>query len=270
MDCSTDINSWIADLHVETKERWKEEPQCTEHKRIPNSIPLDKPHWIRVRNVVAVYADMSGSTRMAIREHGQFRTTARIYDAFVRGVVKIFREFEVEHIDIQGDGVLGVWSGGTARYPGLCAAVTAKTFVERKLDNWVKNNTDPPIQIDFHCGMDEYHVHVKRIGMRGKDNCKEVWAGQPVNIAVKLCTKAEPRTVLVSDRLYQSFDCNEIYLSCGCLNGEAVGEKVDLWEGVELEDEEFGFSKGWKLESNWCPVHGSEYCNIIMDRYAED
>ena len=31
-----------------------------------NRIPLDKPHWLRVKSVVAVYGDMVGSTKLSV------------------------------------------------------------------------------------------------------------------------------------------------------------------------------------------------------------
>lgn len=49
--------------------------------------------------------------------------------------------------------------------------------------------------------------------------------------------------------------------SCGCPDNE----KVDLWTPVDVtEDPKFDFDTAYCLKSNWCEIHGEEYCNAIM------
>ena len=175
-------------------------------------------------------------------------------------------DFDVSYMDIQGDGILGIWHGYTSRYAAFCAGITVKTFVHHWFRDWVKQKTDDKVQVDVHEGMDQHHVFVKRIGMRGAWRQKEVWAGQPVNVAVKMCDLAGPNEMVVSERLYKSFRTSHIYRACPCpsepKNPKGYGP---LWTEEEISDERFPFDAVWRLTTNWCKKHGNEWCGKIMD-----
>lgn len=47
--------------------------------------------------------------------------------------------------------------------------------------------------------------------------------------------------------------------SCPC------SEETDLWEKIDINDEKFDFSTIYKLDSIWCPTHGAEYCERILN-----
>lgn len=261
------INEYLDDLIDEKIAQWEEDVTIQEVNVIPNpdKIRLEKPHWYRINNVVAVFADMSGSTSVNVKKYRHPKTRGRVYEAFTGALVSIFNLFNVNFIDIQGDGVLGIWDGEEARYLALAATVTFKTYVNRWLADWVKKKTSDEVDIHVHTGMDEYEVFLKYIGLRG-DMKAEVWAGEPVPIAAKLCSQAQKNEIIASDRIYQAFKLDEIYLSCGC--GGKDGVKSPLWEEIGLDEEKqelLGFEKVWKLESNWCKIHGGEYCNQIIN-----
>jgi len=229
-----------------------------------NRIPLDKPHWLRIKSVVAVYGDMVGSTKLSVASGRRAKTTASIYEVFTGTWVRILNEFGAKYIDIQGDGAFGLFDGPAARYPALCAAVTFKIFSKKWIEGWVKAKTGDTAEIGAGFGMDEHTVMVKRIGMRGEERQNEVWAGKPINVAVKLATLAKANQLLASDRLYEAFKSDLIYLSCGCKEGVYTGQKVPLWEPLSLENQELGFDTAYVLTSNWCPTHGDEYCSGIL------
>lgn len=265
MDCRYDVNAYLSEVETSSEVEWERKHTDQDVNRIPDDmerIPLEKPHWLRVKNVAAVYADMVGSTYVSLRKYQHFATTARIYQVFTGNMARMMNDYGVEYMDIQGDGILGLWSGETARYPAFCCAVTIKTFTERWFRDWVTKKTDGEVSVDVHIGMDEYSVHVKRIGMRGEWRRKEVWAGQPVNLAVKLCDMAEADQIVASDRLYQAFGMDEIYKSCGCPDGQTR----DLWVSEAVDAERFGFETAWRLGTHWCKTCGSEYCRQIMSK----
>jgi len=259
--------TYMQRLKDDVKKTFDETPTYQEVNEIPsdlNRIPLEKPHWLRIKSIVAVYGDMVGSTKLSVRSGRRATTTASIYELFTGTWVRILNEFGAKYIDIQGDGALGLFDGRGARYHALCAAVTFKTFSKKWIEGWVKKKTGDTAEIGASFGMDEYPVMVKRIGMRGRERQKEVWAGKPINIAVKLAALAKSNQLLVSDRLYKAFNSDLIYLSCGCKNGKYTGEKVPLWEPLSLEDKEFGFDTAYVLTANWCSIHGDEYCKAIL------
>lgn len=273
MSETNNINEYINEFIDDKKDQWEEEITFTEVIEIPDpdKIRLEKPHWYKIKNIVAVFADMSGSTSVNVKKYRNPKTRGRVYEAFTGALVPIFKLFDVEVVDIQGDGVLGIWCGDKARYPAFAAAVTFKTYVNKWLADWVKIKTNDDVDIHVHIGMDEFEVYVKYIGLRGEMK-NRVWAGEPVPIASKLCDLAERNELLVSQRLYEAFKLEEIYLSCGCKYDESGnrtnGDKRKLWEEIVLEDdlkELFGFETRWKLTSTWCDIHGSEFCRIIMD-----
>ena len=227
-------------------------------------IPLDKPHWLRVKSVVAVYGDMVGSTKLSVASGRRVKTTASIYELFTATWVRILNEFGAKYIDIQGDGAFGLFDGPGARYPALCAAVTFKTSAKEWIEAWVKEKTGDTAEIGAGFGMDEYTVMVKRIGMRGEERQNEVWAGKPINVAVKLAALAEANQLLASDRLHKAFKSDLIYLSCECPKDGYPEGKAPLWETLSVDEEELGLDTAYVLTANWCPTHGDDYCSGIL------
>lgn len=269
-----EVNEYLKELKDQNIETWEKEVKITEVEKIPEEVRLQVPHWYKIRNVTVVYADMCNSSSVNVKKYRHASTKGKIYEAFTGTCVRIFKEFEVREMDIQGDGILGIWDGPKSRYLAFSAAVTFKTYVNQWLSKWVKDKIDPELDIQSHIGMDEYEVFVKYIGMKG-ENKNQVWAGEPVTIAVKLCQKATENQLVVSDRLYQAFNLDEIYLSCSCTDdpdnpGKRIqGDKTNLWEEVQFLEEDvefFGFDKAWLLKSQWCEIHGNEFCRIISDK----
>jgi len=271
MDCKKSVNEYLDEIAKEKEEEWEIKVTDQECVRIPDSdqIPLEKPHWLRIRNVAAVYADMVGSTYVTLRKYQRFSTTARIYQVFTGTLARIMNGYDVAYMDIQGDGILGIWDGDSARYPAFCASVTLKTFVSRWFKGWVEKKTDGAVSVDVHIGIDEYPVHVKRVGMRGGWRRKEVWAGQPINLAVKLCDMAGADEIVVSDRVYDAFKLLEIYESCECPSEEYPEGRAPLWTEEEVDEEQLGISKVHRLHTHWCKIHGNDYCSTIMSLAEE-
>ena len=182
------------------------------------------------------------------------------------GLVKIFHDFEVIHIDIEGDGALGIWNGGKDRYKAFCAAVTFRTYVGDWLANFVSKQVKDLEPIGVRVGIDEEVAIVKYVGVKGFDK-NLVWAGNPVTTAAKLCKihtfkdssgnemKKESH-IAVSDRFFEKIrSVDEIERSCGCNNGDFTGEKNFPWNSYSVpkdEKENLDFENYYILTSQWC------------------
>ena len=224
-------------------------------------IPIENQKlWLKIPDVVCVYVDMKGSTKLSAKHHD--RSTAGAYQLFTGTAVKLFSAFESPYIDIRGDGVFALFDSNQC-YRSLAAAVTFKTFAHEVFTPKIKELTE--IDIGCHIGIDQRTVLVRKLGFkryRGRtDRQNEVWAGKPVNMAAKLASLSGDNELLVSDRYYNNIQDELVRKSCGCPRGE----KNELWSGVSLkEDDRFDFDLAYCLKSNWCTEHGKEYCEKIL------
>jgi class 3 adenylate cyclase len=240
------------------------EPRTIQNRNgIPETsdIPLDPPnHWLKIPNVICVFVDMRGSTKLSASTHE--KTTAGAYRLFTGTAVKLFHELEAAYIDIKGDGVFALFDAGQ-EHRALAAAVTVKTFVVEEFSPRIKEKTDQDVGGRY--GIDQKTVLVRRLGLRrhgGRtDRQNEVWAGKPVNMAAKLSTLDPAGHLHVSERFYERLTAPEALRSCGCPNGETI----DLWSPVDVEDDtRFDFKRGYSLASQWCKTHGDAFCSRLL------
>lgn len=228
---------------------------------IPESeaIPLQKPHCLKIEDVTCVFIDMVNSTKMSFVSE----ESVKIYDIFIKSLVKILDIYGAEYIDIKGDGAFGLFSNKDSAVPALCAAVTFRTICAKMIQDKFSS-----FSIKMHAGIDTDTVLVKRIGLRGDKN-NEVWIGKPVNIAAKLASLAPENTIYVSDRAYKILSQSEYekYLtySCGCPEGNLVR----LWNENINNHSFLTLNKYYALKSPWCDIHGKEYCSKVMNIYRK-
>lgn len=225
------------------------------------NIPIQDPkHWLRIPHVICIYVDMIGSTRLSAELYD--KSTAGAYQLFTGTAVRLFNEFGSPYIDVRGDGVFALFNQDQP-YTALAAAVTFKTFAKEIFVFTIKNKTG--VDIGSHIGVDQKTVLVKKIGLRRSggrtDKQNEVWAGKPVNMAAKLASLSENDELLASERFFRNINDEHALLSCGCRSGV----KTNLWSERDLStDEKFDFQLAYSLKSNWCKVHGREYCEAIL------
>src|SRR6266508_3826433 len=74
-----------------------------------DDLAVDERRWARVDEIVAVVADLKDSTRLGTGKHAA--STASIYEAAVRPLVKVLADFDADDIAIQGDGAVGIFWG---------------------------------------------------------------------------------------------------------------------------------------------------------------
>ena len=227
-----------------------------------NNARLEKPTWNRVDNVVAVFADLKNSTQISNRK------TKRVYAKFLEYTgypfVKINDEFDSEFVDIKGDGGISLFSGKYAEVKAFLAAETFKTFQENYVREKFKNKYG--VNLSFGIGISKGDLLVKQIGQRG-NNKFFVWAGNAINNAAlisKDVKRLSDKTVIgIEESIYtvlnQEKFRNYLVISCGC----PKSEKINLWKEHYVKDE--SNFKYYKIESDWCKIHGEQYINAVLE-----
>ena len=189
----------------------------------------------------------------------------------------ILDRFDAKYVDIQGDGIFGLFSGKDSRFLAAACAITMRTEVEREVAVRFEKETSTDWKLSAGVGIDHGTLLVRRLGLRGtKQN--EVWAGKPVNMASKLSSLAEPNQVVVPDRVFKHYEgasklrSRALLRSCGC-DGDEEGLGLDasacettyLWEGETVsEDLGLDFQDTHRLKTKWCETHGPEFCEAII------
>lgn len=238
-----------------------------EEKRVLNAEALPAAGsntWHRYEDVVAVVSDLKGSTRLGTGTHA--KPTAKIYDAAVSQLSRIYKHFDSDFQDIQGDGGFALFSGDRAYERALCAGITAKTFSERFLipalaEHW---DDEAVAETGYKVGIASSPLLAAKVGVRFDTSRQEpVWAGKAVNYAAKAAQQSDRHELLITASVWAGIEKNQ-YLTYTCDCGD--GPSSNLWKAQvigklpEGDDER----EGMLLESTWCIVCGDEFCASIM------
>lgn len=227
-------------------------------------LPVDKPEWHRLTDLVAVMFDLKSSTNL---EKGRKpASTASIYDAGIGGVVQILNSFNADFVDIQGDGGFGLFWGERRYERAMCAAISMHTFSDDFEEQLVAKWSEAP-STGFKVGIASGPILAKRVGLaRHLDMQEPVWAGRPVNYAAKAAQQTDPGKTLVTGSVWDAVSSNDyIAFSCGCNEGVEGGTPSFLWEERTLDKIPDAEKYGQVLKSGWCVNHGEEFCNAILD-----
>jgi len=261
------LQKGVIDKIQEQIDLFHKENDVTTAEKIPNTtnIPIDGNKWIKIKDVICVYSDMIGSTKLSASEKYEL-STASAYELFTGSIVKIFHFYEASYVDVQGDGVFALFNSNE-NYKALVSAVTIKTFVENEFIPLFRKKSK--ISLGLHLGIDKKDVLVKKIGLRQRNNRtdrrNEVWAGKPVNMAAKLASLSKEEQLFVSDRYFECLKSEMALKSCGCINGGYTGEKSDIWKSYPLSDDtNFDFDTAYFMKTYWCEKHGSEFAERLL------
>lgn len=227
-------------------------------------LPIDKPEWHRLTDLVTVMFDLKSSTNL---EKGRKpASTASIYDAGIGGVVQILNSFSADFVDIQGDGGFGLFWGERRYERAMCAAISMHTFSDDFEAQLEAKWSEAP-STGFKVGLASGPILAKRVGLaRHLDMQEPVWAGRPVNYAAKAAQQTDPGKTLVTGSVWDAVSNNDyIAFSCGCSEGQEGGTPSFLWEERTLDKIPDAEKYGQVLKSGWCRKHGEEYCNAILD-----
>lgn len=260
-----DLDSHLAALTSTIKTELGSKPAVVEKDDIDvASLPIVKREWHRLKDVVAVVADLKNSTQLGPIKHAA--STASIYQASTGNVVETFDAFDANFLAIQGDGAVALFWGERRYERALCAGITVKTMsldlVDQLVAKW-PNDDDLP-ETGFKVGIASSPILVKRIGTpRNPAQQEPVWAGRAVNYAAKAAQSANRHQLIVTGSVWDAIKGNDyLTVSCGCGDGANP-----LWSDIAIERLREGDLErdGQLLESSWCAVHGAEYASAILD-----
>lgn len=235
----------------------------TVYNEIPDTaqIPITNPnHWFRIDDVICVFVDMLGSTKLSAVKHE--KVTAGAYQLFTNTAVRIFHELDAPYIDVRGDGVFALFNSNQV-YRAFVSAISFKTFSELEFVPRIKK--DAGVDVGCHIGIDQKTVLVRKIGLKKKgertDRQNEVWAGKPVNMASKLASLSKDKQIFISDRYYKNLTDDKARYSCGCPSNKIES----LWKPVDVSNNPiFDFNTAYFLESKWCSNHGEQYFKELL------
>ncbi len=270
------LDEVLADIQVQLNQQAELGIRVRQESDVPEVGPANSGVWFQIPQVTAVFADMKGSTELTSAVSP--RVAARAYTYFIRGMAVILERFSARYVDIQGDGIFGLFSGkGSAFYAASCA-ITMRTQVERDISVRFNRETSSDWELRVGVGIDQGRLLVRRLGLRGtKQN--EVWAGKPVNIAAKLSSLADPNQIAVSERVFNFYENasklrqRALIWSCGCDGytrqglgfDDEIGTTTNLWEATPAPDDlGLDFDTVHRLKSAWCKTHGPEFCEAVV------
>ena len=265
----------VADVTTQLNDQAALGVSVHEEKDIPEVGPANGGIWARIPNATAVFADLKRSTLLSVA--GSRTDAAYAYTYFIRAMTVILNRFSARYIDIQGDAVFGLFSGGGSIYSAAACAVTLKTQMKRLVEPRFLADTSSKQGLKVGIGVDQGTLLVRRLGLRATGQ-NEVWAGRAVNVAAKLSSLAGDNQVMVSDRVFADYSKasqvrqRALLWACGC-EGGTLGEGLALpsgvtaclWDEVTIpESLGLDFNTAYLLKSQWCTNHGPEFCEALI------
>ena len=163
--------------------------QVVNQKEVPEKGPANRGLWWRIPNVTAVFADLKSST--ALSSSVSPEAAAIAYTYFIRAMTLVLEKFSAGYIDIQGDGIFGLFGGKRSMFLAAACAITMRTQVDKAVAAKFKRDASVKWDLKAGIGIDRGTLLVRRLGLKGTSQ-NEVWVGNPVNIAAKLSSVAEP------------------------------------------------------------------------------
>jgi hypothetical protein len=124
----------------------------TVRNEIPNTpqIPIEnRLNWLRIPDVICVFVDMKGSTKLSASLHDS--GTAGAYQLFTEAAVRFFDVMDAPYIDVRGDGVFGMFNSNQP-YRALTTAVSFKTYAAFVFAPAIKVKTG--LELGAHIGID--------------------------------------------------------------------------------------------------------------------
>ena len=249
--------------------------QVANQKAVPESGPANRGLWWRIPNVTAVFADLKGSTELNSSVPPE--AAAMAYTYFIRAMTVVLERFSAGYIEIQGDGIFGLFSGQRSAFLAAACAITMRTQLERAVAVEFKRDASVDWNLKAGIGIDQGTLLVRRLGLKGTRQ-NEVWAGKPVNIAAKLSSVAGPNQVVVSDRVYWGYERastmrqRALIDSCSCNGGtgarrlsSAARQAPKLWT-KQAAPANLGLDFGhiYRRKVGWCGKHGEDYCETLV------
>lgn len=263
---TVDLSALLADLDDTVKTELASTPEVVDKgdDLDVSALPITARRWHKLRNAVAVVADLKNSTKLGT---GKWAAST----ASTGGIVKVFDQFDADFLAIQGDGAFALFWGDHRYERALCAGITIKTFSRDMVTRLEKRWPDLP-ETGFKVGVASSRLLAKRIGTpRNPAQQEPVWAGKAVNYAAKAAQGVDRHLMAVTGSVWDVVEKNDyLAVSCPCGNGPSLS----IWSDTEIERLPEGDpeAQGRLLTACWCAVHGEEYCTAVLagQRHRDD
>jgi class 3 adenylate cyclase len=261
---SKGLQELLDSLDTHVKDEMAVNPEIIEkgHELDIEALPISARKWHKLTEGVAVVADLKGSTNLGVGKHAA--STAAIYEAATGGLSQIFNDFAADFVAIQGDGAFGLFWGEDRLERAICSGITIKTFSAKLLVPRLQAKWPDLPATGFKVGMAVSTLLVKRVGVPRTAHQEPVWAGKAVNYAAKCAQQADAHEMIVAGSVWDFVEGND-YLAVTCPCGS--GPSDSIWTDVIIEKihEGDGERAGRLLTSQWCDLHGAEYCAAVLD-----
>lgn len=258
---TTDLAALLEHVADDAKTELTSSVEVRDIDHIPSldEMYAEKRVWLRTDDVVAVAADLKGSTRLNFKKHA--KTSAKLYQAATGNMVRIVEQFTPGFVDIQGDGLFALYHGERRYERALCAAITLKTFSEKHLVPLVQQHMHERFpRTGLKVGLHASALAVHKVGVRGGAR-EPIWAGKAVNWATKAAQAADAHELILTRKVFQKFEDNHyVRYSCEC------STPTDLWSAATVEalpDDER--TQCMRLTSCWCDTCGPAFCEAVLD-----
>jgi class 3 adenylate cyclase len=153
-------------------------------------------------DAVLLYADLAGSTEMAVRNQV---IAAEIFKSYLRGVTRIIRSNGGEVRSFDGDRVMGVFIGGVKNTNAVKSGLQINWFFRNALVPNFKSFYGDKVNdynFDQTVGIDASKIHVARGGVRANNDL--IWVGRAPNVAAKLSGIRKSKKTLITKTVYDS------------------------------------------------------------------
>ena len=148
--------------------------RIVEQDDVPDTGPVRGGVWLQIPEVTSIFVDLKGSTGLNARLGAE--AAAHAYNYFNRAVAVILNGFQARYVDVQGDGLFGLFSGRGSRFLAAACAITMKTQVETVVAERFRRDVRANWELRAGIGVDRGKLLVRQLGLRGTD-MNEVWAG---------------------------------------------------------------------------------------------
>lgn len=211
--------------------------------------------WVRMNDVVAVVADLKGSTNLSLGRY--VNTTVRLYESATGGGVKVASCFKPVFTDIQGDGFFCLFHGDGAYSKAMAAAMSLAYYSKEILEPAIKKVVhDSRARTGLKVGVAAGRLAVGRLGVGSMTEL--IWPGKPVNWAFKCSGAADRHQVIVTQRVFERvIDSNEYFLRPCYIPGHGHG--LRMWSPVPVDS--LPGVKCHVRKIPWCPEVADEFAN---------
>lgn len=211
------------DLLAEVDDIFEGDYQVTDAMDIPSLEEVGLGKEGAQLELAILFVDIHESTTMV--DGFRRQTAAKMYKAFLKGVVRLVNGRYGQVASFNGDGVLAAFDGRRKCNNAVEAALGLSWFIEQKLrpameEYFARNGELNDMVFDYGLGIELGDVLIVRGGIRGVENNDLVWVGNATNLSVKLADLGEwPNNIYISERVYDKLH-----------GGNKSGDGRSMWQ----------------------------------------